>query len=61
MQSEFTALANIKKYEHRMIVCMSNVYSFSWDHCKTQEKIKTMLMQYFGGTNKEYYGIFDTG
>ena len=30
-------------------------------HCNSQEKIKTMLMQNFGGTNKEYYGIFDNG
>ena len=41
--------------------CISIVSSFSWDDCKSQEKIKTILMQFFGGTGKEYYGIFDTG
>ena len=30
-------------------------------HCKSQEKLETMLMQNFGWTNKEYYGIFDIG
>ena len=35
-------------------------FVFSWDRCKSQEKTKTMLMQNFGGTNKGYYGIFDT-
>ena len=34
------------------------VSSFSWD--QSQEKIKTMVMQNFGWTNKEYYGIFYT-
>ena len=28
---------------------------------KSQEKIKTMLMQHFGRTKKVYYGIFDIG
>ena len=32
--------------------CISIVSSFSWDHCKCQEKIKTMLMQNFGGQTK---------
>ena len=27
----------------------------------SQEKLETVLVQNFGGTNKEYYGIFDTG
>ena len=42
-------------------ILYKNCFQFSWDHCKCQEKIKTMLMPNFGGTNKEYYGIFDTG
>ena len=41
-------------------LCISTVFGFSWDHCKSREKIKTMPMQNFGGTNKEYCGIFDT-
>ena len=34
---------------------------FSWDHGKSQEKMKTMFTQNFGGTNKEYYSIFESG
>ena len=30
-------------------VCISIVYSFSWDGCNTQEKWKTKVMQIFGG------------
>ena len=32
--------------------CKSIVSSFSWDHWKSQQKIKTMLMQNFGGQTK---------
>ena len=32
--------------------CMSIVFVFSWDHCKSQEKLKTMLMQNLGGQTK---------
>ena len=28
-----------------------------WDLFNSQEKLKTMLMQNFGETNKEYYGM----
>ena len=31
--------------------------SFSWGHFNSQEKPKTMLMQNFGMTNIEYYGM----
>ena len=41
--------------------CIRIVSSFSWDHCKSQEKIKTMFIQNLGWSNKEYYGIFDGG
>jgi len=27
----------------------------------SQERLETMLMQNFGGTNKAYYGIFESG
>ena len=37
---------------------ISVAFIFSWDHNKSQEKMETMLLQNFGGTNKEYYGIF---
>ena len=32
-------------------------FSFSWGHFNSQEKLKTMLMQNFGVTNKEHYGM----
>ena len=37
--------------------CISIVFSFSWCHFNSQEKLKTTLMQTFGVTNKEYYGM----
>ena len=33
------------------------VFSFSMDHFNCQEKLKTMLMQNLGVTNKEHYGM----
>ena len=38
--------------------CISIVFSFPWGHFNSQEKLKTMLMQNFGVTNKEHYGMF---
>ena len=38
-------------------VCISIVSSFSWGHFNSQEKLKTMLMQNFGVTNEEHYGM----
>ena len=35
--------------------CISIVFSFTWGHFNSQEKLKTMLMQNFGVTNKEHY------
>ena len=35
--------------------CISIIFSFSWDLKWPQEK--TMLMENFGGTNKEHYGM----
>ena len=37
--------------------CISIVFGVSWGHCNSQEKLKTMLMQNFGVTNKERYGM----
>ena len=37
--------------------CISIVFSFSWGHFYSQEKLKTMLMQIWGVTNKEHYGM----
>ena len=36
---------------------MSIVFSFSWGHFNSLEKLKTMIMQNFGVTNKEHYGM----
>ena len=39
--------------------CISIVFKFSWEDCKYQEKLETMLMQNFfegKGVNKVYYG-----
>ena len=42
--------------------CISIVFNFSWDDCKSQEKLKTMLMQKkFGGVNKVHYGRCGSG
>ena len=42
--------------------CRTIVLDFSWDHCNTQEKLETMVMQNFflrggGAVNKLYYGL----
>ena len=37
--------------------CRSVVFNFSFGHFNSQEKLKTMLMQNFGVTNKEHYGM----
>ena len=37
--------------------CISIAFSFSWGHFNSQEKLKTMLMQNFGVTNEEHYGM----
>ena len=46
-------------------VCISIVFSFSWDGCNTQEKWKTKVMQIFfwvgGGADKVRYGKCGSG
>ena len=37
--------------------CVSVVFSFSWELKWPQEKLKKVLMQNFGMTNKEHYGM----
>ena len=49
-----------------LFVCPSKIlqkhcFIFSWYLQWSQEKLETMLMQSFGGTNKDYYGVFDSG
>ena len=34
------------------------VFDFSWGNCKFQEKLKTVLMQNFGGTTKSIITVF---
>ena len=36
---------------------MSIVFSFFWGHFNSLEKLKTMITQNFGVTNKEHYGM----
>ena len=38
-------------------ICISIVFSFSWELKWPQEKLKTMLIQNFGVTSKEHYGM----
>ena len=40
----------------------TTVLDFSWDHCNTQEKLETMVMQNLGGggaVNKLHYGLYE--
>ena len=37
--------------------CVCIVFSFSWGHFNSQEKLTTMLMHNFGMSNKEHYGM----
>ena len=40
--------------------CINIVSIFSLDLLWSQEKIKAILLQNFGETNKEYYGVFES-
>ena len=35
-----------------MLKSVSRVFIFSWNHCKSQEKMETMCVQSFGGQTK---------
>ena len=48
---------HFRKYHDNLFVppktfCMTIVFSFSWNDCKSQEKLKTMVMQNFGVDKK---------
>ena len=62
---ESTLLANIKNaiilFVCPPIILHKHCFYFSCDLQWSQEKLETMLMQTFGWTNKEYYGIFGIG
>ena len=47
----------IMLFFRRPKICISIVFSFSWELKWPQEILKTMLMQNFGVTNKEHYGM----
>ena len=46
-------IGNFGKYHNTLLFprkfCINIVFVFSWDHCKSQEKVETMLMQNVGG------------
>ena len=59
-------IAHFGKYHNTLCLSPKILHTppffFSWDHCKSQEKLEKMLMQNLGGgggreTNKEHYGI----
>ena len=58
-------IGHFQKYHNTLCLSLqilkSIAFIFPWDHSKSQEKMETMFMQNFGGTNKEYYGIFESG
>ena len=42
--------------------CLTIVLDFSGDDCNTQKKLKTMVMEKFGGgVNKMHYGLCENG
>ena len=51
--SDKQALGHFGKYHNTLRLppefCISIVFVFSWDHCKSQEKLETMLMENLGG------------
>ena len=65
---EFLSDSKLATFKNTVIlfVCPSKIshkhcLHFLWDLVWSQEKTKAILMQNFGGTNKEYYGIFESG
>ena len=49
-------IGHFRKYHYTLCLSpkfyLSIVFVFSRDHCKSQEKLETMLMQNFGGQSK---------
>ena len=67
----YNTIHHLKKYHNNLVVPKFGiiiVFSFSWDDCKSQKKLKTMIIQTFlfwggggrggGGGQKDCYGIF---
>ena len=50
------AIGHIGKYHNPLCFalkfCISIIFVFSWDHCKSQEKLETMLIQNLGEQTK---------
>ena len=39
-------------------ISISIFFYFSWEDCHTKKKLKTIVLQNFGGANKLYYGQY---
>ena len=54
--SQAISVGHFQKYRNTLClsskICISITFTLSWDHCKSQEKMETMLMQNFGGQAK---------
>ena len=55
--TQLTTPENTITYRNALCLSPQIVFIFSWGHFNSQEKLKTMLMQNFGVTNKEHYGM----
>ena len=59
---QVASIGHFQKYHNTLCLSSKILHKYcfilSWDHSKSQEKMETMFMENFGGTNKEYYGIF---
>ena len=54
---QLTTTENNITYHNALCLSSQNFACFSWELKWPQEKLKTMLMQNFGVTNKERYGM----
>ena len=59
-------LGHFQKYHNTLYLSLQNFaqaffFILSWDLQWSQERLETMLLQNFGGTKTEYYGIFESG
>ena len=61
-QTKLTTPENTITYHNTLCLaprkfCISIVFSFFWELKLPKEKLKTKLVQNFGVTNKEHYGM----
>ena len=53
---------SVQKIIRILALLQSDCRTLTWEHYKSQEKLKTMLINAkFWRTNNEYFGIFDIG